>query len=835
METDTTPQLLTALRDCGLYTPEQVAAAERTFAAAGDDARLAAELQAAGLLTAYQARKVKAGRTAELLFGPFLVLDKIGEGGMGKVYRAVQQRTGQVVALKVVRPHLMSNATVISRYKREARAAASLNHPNIVSLFDADDVNGRYYIAMEYVDGIDLSKMMKEFGRPPASGLPSYEEAAEYARQVALGLQHAHQYGLVHRDIKPSNLLVYGERALPGVRGQTGVKILDMGLVRSILDTDDGTGTELTRDGTVVGTPDYMAPEQAKNSKTVDHRADLYALGCTLYYLLKGQPPFPDGSPIDKLLRHQLDPPPDLRRSRPDVPAGLVEVIDKLLRKNADDRYQTAAEVAVALAPYSAGRKQAADRSGVTAQPGPVAHEPFSFTADPDAIVRPVTPPANGVPPASVTTDDIPEATIVSRPPSIRAPRRPSNPVPGATSVARGDAVPSSGNIPSTRAARSIPRPPPGENTPVGPVRRRERGRQAARRRRTPVVMLAVVVAAIVVLLVVIAILAARKDPPSRPTAVAATPPEPPGLAAAEVKDPPPAPAEPPPGPVPLPPVAEWLPDRTTGVVVVYPQPYWKKLAADPAQGLRVAGHMEALAGRTRFDPRTFERGTVAFVGRLGQPVAVGEGPFLTPNWVQDLGASRRVKVETVNGQNAYVFGTPWTNAGPRAGVVLGGKAYAIGADQKLLRELATRAGKRPPENVPAELTGFLAATRDPNPPLVTFAATGLWSLPDGSTLAEHRVRTALATVRLVDDRFEFELVLTGGYRDKLREFVSVYLGTMLTGTYPALKPFAAALTTGEQSLKQVGDEVELRVRGRMKWADFHDALEKLLPPPEKG
>jgi serine/threonine-protein kinase len=220
---------------------------------------------------------------------------------------------------------------------------------------------------MEYVEGADLSRLIKENGSLP------YQEAAEYIRQSALGLQHAHQRGLIHRDIKPSNLLVSGERALPGTDGIAHVKILDMGLVRSIL--DDPVGTELTRDGTVVGTPDYMAPEQAKNSSKVDARADLYSLGCTLYYCLRAQPLFPEGSPIDKLLRHQLDPPPDIRKARPETPPGLAKVLEKLLKKNPNDRYQTATEVAVALQPFTA----AADAGIVFA---PAAEEPGGVQLD---------------------------------------------------------------------------------------------------------------------------------------------------------------------------------------------------------------------------------------------------------------------------------------------------------------------------------------------------------------------------------------------------------------------------------------------------------------------
>jgi len=486
MDKDTADQLLQAVRGCGQYTPEQVAAAEQAMAAGGDPATTSDALQTAGVLTPYQARKVRGGRTGELLFGPFLVLDKIGEGGMGKVYKAVHIPDRHVIALKVVRPQLMTNRVVLRRYKREAAAAAALDHTNIVSLYDADEVNGRYYIAMEYVDGLDLSRMMKEYGSPPTSGLPQYQEAAEYIRQAAVGLSHAHDRGMVHRDIKPSNLLVYGTRALVGETEKPTVKILDMGLVRGVIE-EDASHSELTRDGTVVGTPDYMAPEQAKNSSTVDARADLYSLGCALYFLLKGQSPFPDGSPIDKLLRHQLDPPPEIRKFRTDIPVGLAAVIEKLLRKDPADRYQTAAEVARALIPYCP------DQSGAVP-----ADEPFVLAAHPDAVAQlpPQRPPSTAVMPAAApartsgparvrvvravggSTGRVVDAEVVSRPPAR---------VPGPTAVPRADNSPSSGSLPGSTPTKqpsktSRPPTPPSagrrrdrERTPVSRTRRRDR------------------------------------------------------------------------------------------------------------------------------------------------------------------------------------------------------------------------------------------------------------------------------------------------------------------------------------------------------------------------
>ena len=182
---------------------------------------------------------------------------------MGKVYRAVQVTptdygpTGRIAALKIVRQQLVANKTVMLRFEREAAAAAVLDHPNIVKLFTASDVRGRFFLAMEYVDGLDLSRLVREFAGTSGAGLKHYQEACEYTRQTALGLAHAHHRGFVHRDIKPANLLVEGQRALPNTRGRACLKILDMGLVRSV--EEEPGAAELTRDGTVVGTPDYMS------------------------------------------------------------------------------------------------------------------------------------------------------------------------------------------------------------------------------------------------------------------------------------------------------------------------------------------------------------------------------------------------------------------------------------------------------------------------------------------------------------------------------------------------------------------------------------------------
>ncbi|MBA2225460.1 MAG: serine/threonine protein kinase [Gemmataceae bacterium] len=296
------------------------------------------------LVSIYAGRKILQGKGGDLSFGPFVLLDKLGEGGMGKVYRARRQMDGTVVALKIVRPHLLNHPLIRRRYEREVAAALSLNHPNIVRVYEAGEHEGRHYLAMEFIDGIDLSRLGKEY-RPLA--IP---EACEYIRQAALGLHHAHERGFVHRDIKPSNIIVAGERHLPQAVEPAMAKILDMGLVRAIGAAEEGIAPlELTREGVVVGTPDYMAPEQAKNSRQVDIRADLYSLGCTLYFLLAGRPPFAEGTAIEKILKHQLDPVPPLRECRPDVPPEVEKLVVRMLAKRPEERPSSALEVAQEL------------------------------------------------------------------------------------------------------------------------------------------------------------------------------------------------------------------------------------------------------------------------------------------------------------------------------------------------------------------------------------------------------------------------------------------------------------------------------------------------------
>jgi hypothetical protein len=295
------------------------------------------------ILTPYQAGELLAGRAeACVLAGRYRLLEKLGEGGMGTVYRAREVILDREVAVKVLPPHSLGDAGAVARFEREARALAKVSHPNIVQAHDAGEDRGRHFLVMEYVEGVNLAQLLRDNGRvAPAL-------AADYARQVALGLQHAHEKGLVHRDLKPGNLLITPGRL---------VKILDLGLARFLQDQVGEPG--LTLEGAGLGTPDYMAPEQFRDARRADVRSDIYSLGCTLYHLLTGRVPFPGSSLSEKCRAHEQEEPPGFAEVCPDVPAGLGLVVQKMMAKRPADRFRTAGEAAEALLPYVASSSAA--------------------------------------------------------------------------------------------------------------------------------------------------------------------------------------------------------------------------------------------------------------------------------------------------------------------------------------------------------------------------------------------------------------------------------------------------------------------------------------------
>jgi serine/threonine protein kinase len=287
-------------------------------------------LRCRGLLTAYQLKRLNRGKGAELTVGPYLILDRLGGGGMGEVFKARHRHMNRIVALKLIRKDRLGN-DVVQRFEQEVHVAAHLQHPNIVLAYDAGLVGETHFFAMEFVEGVDLARLVQEKG-PLLPGL-----AAECIRQAALGLQHVHEKGMVHRDIKPHNLL------LATGTGNPLVKILDLGLARLQRQQDFA----LTQSGQMLGTPAFLAPEQAINSRTADIRSDLYSLGGTLHFLLSGRPPFEAETLTQLLLMHQMSEPTPLDG----VPGPLQAIVNKLMQKKPDDRYQSPAELAEVLAP----------------------------------------------------------------------------------------------------------------------------------------------------------------------------------------------------------------------------------------------------------------------------------------------------------------------------------------------------------------------------------------------------------------------------------------------------------------------------------------------------
>jgi serine/threonine protein kinase len=280
-----------ALSHCTVLDAEQRLQLPELHQRCADSRQLARELLRRGWLTAYQINLIAQGRARELHLGPYLLLERIGEGAMGQVFKARQSSLHRLVALKVVRPECLANQRVIRRFLREIEAASQLVHPNVVHAYDADQIGGAYYIAMEYVEGIDLAQLVRQSGPLPVW------LACDLMRQAALGLQHAFEHGLIHRDIKPANLLVSGisnpkKRAGPnGAQAPTEpiittpvLKITDFGLARWTDDDPDRPNAHLTQVGSVLGTPEFMSPEQTRNSSTCDIRADLYSLGCTAVF-----------------------------------------------------------------------------------------------------------------------------------------------------------------------------------------------------------------------------------------------------------------------------------------------------------------------------------------------------------------------------------------------------------------------------------------------------------------------------------------------------------------------------------------------------------------------
>jgi serine/threonine protein kinase len=335
-----TDELLDLVRKSGVLEDKRLDAHLQKLrdadALPAEPTKLAGALVRDGLLTNFQCEQLLQGKWRRFTIGKYKVLERLGSGGMGSVFLCEHKFMRRRVAVKVLPTVKAADPSSLERFYREARAVAALDHPNIVHAYDIDQDENLHFLVMEYVDGASLQDIVRR------SGPLSVERACHYISQACQALEHANKASLVHRDIKPGNVLV--DRS--GV-----VKVLDMGLARFFNDEED----MLTRkyDENVLGTADYLAPEQADDSHTVDIRADIYSLGGTFYFLLSGKTPFGEGSVPQKLMWHRTRQAKPLSAYRNDVPAGVQSVIDKMMAKEPAERYQDPAEIATALAPWT--------------------------------------------------------------------------------------------------------------------------------------------------------------------------------------------------------------------------------------------------------------------------------------------------------------------------------------------------------------------------------------------------------------------------------------------------------------------------------------------------
>jgi phosphate ABC transporter phosphate-binding protein len=347
-------QFLQNLKDSGLSVADDIQRLLASLTQTGqtDGQALAQQLVRGGDLTSYQASAVLEGRLTDLRFGAYEVLDLLGRGAMGTVYKARHRTMKRVAAIKVLSPEVARQDTFAQRFQREVETLAQLHHNNIVMAFDAGESPAGPFLAMEFIQGRDLACEVK------TAGPLSLADAVACTLQAARGLEYAHEQGLIHRDIKPANLM----RDVRGV-----VKVADLGLARVKSSHAVQSESALTQAGGIVGTVDYMAPEQAVDSTTVDHRADIYSLGATLFFLLTGRPMYAGTSLMSLLLQHRDAPPPSLLEARPDVPEVLNAIYLRMVAKNPADRPATMTEVVGAL--EEAGKAISALGPSATAPP----------------------------------------------------------------------------------------------------------------------------------------------------------------------------------------------------------------------------------------------------------------------------------------------------------------------------------------------------------------------------------------------------------------------------------------------------------------------------------
>ncbi len=385
--------LLPVIRRSGVLTDRQFQEIRLRIARGempSDPIALAEHLVRETILTQYQAQRFLAGKSHGLSVGRYIILDRLGSGSMGRVYKAQHQLMGRVVALKIIAPGIVTNERVVARFQREMRLVGRLDHPNVVRAYDADKIENVLFIVMEYVRGHSLTQIVRARGPLPPADL------INYATQSALGLAHAHRQGVIHRDIKPSNLLINESKQ---------VKILDLGL--GVLTDSESQGTFMTAENVTVGTVDYMSPEQAC-ARELDGRSDLFSLGCTMYHVLTGRLPFPGDSQIERLGKRLNGSPVPLAEIMPGLPPRLLQAMDRLLANQPEDRFQSAEEAAEA---FQAITRKRPPRPGPTPK---VSTHSSSVDGEHAPEARPPTAPPEDVLPAWL----LPLADLAGRAPN---------------------------------------------------------------------------------------------------------------------------------------------------------------------------------------------------------------------------------------------------------------------------------------------------------------------------------------------------------------------------------------------------------------------------------
>lgn len=369
MQIVTAESFLEVLQKSNLLSDEQFAEARSLGEEHENAEALARALSRREMLTRWQAGQLLAGRTTFLL-GKYKLMRLLGRGGMGSVFLARHITMNRPVALKIVSRKVGKDPASLQRFLSEARAIAALDHPNIVQAYSVDKEGDRYYIVMEFIEGLDLGEMVEN------DGPLEFSRLVNYMRQACDGLAHAHSRNMIHCDIKPSNLMVNRQGVL---------KVLDMGMARLGGNGDDLTESQEER---ILGTVDYLSPEQAMESRNLDHRSDIYSLGCTLYFLLTGRPPFPEGTLAQRLVKHQTEEPRPIAELRPDAPSDLIDICHRMMAKAPEDRFQSIEEIGALLAEWQPPEpepqvEQPAAVPRATATRGPAAEE-FDEPAGPN-------------------------------------------------------------------------------------------------------------------------------------------------------------------------------------------------------------------------------------------------------------------------------------------------------------------------------------------------------------------------------------------------------------------------------------------------------------------